>query len=280
MPEPGNGVVGGRYRLIAPLGEGGLGTVWEAEHVALHRRVAVKVPRPDAHLVEAQLARIEREARVAAAIDHENVVRVLDYGVDDALGPFIAMELLRGITLEDELVTRGPLRLRDILSWLEPIARALDVIHARGLAHRDVKPTNIMRAEREQGTVVKLLDFGLAAYLDGSERLTRKGLVVGTPEYMAPEVAEGAIPTGASDVYSLAVIAFELLTGRLPFDGETPMAFLKAKTSSRPPSLSDTTGRMFSLRLEEAFAQALERDPVMRTLTATGFTEALRACVR
>ena len=272
--------VGGRYVLVRPLGEGGLGTVWEAEHLALERSVALKLPRPGTKLVAAQLARIEREARVAAAIEHDNVVRVLDYGVDQTLGPFIAMELLRGRTLEDDLADEGTLRLRAILAWLEPVARALDAIHARGLAHRDVKPTNIMRAERHGATVVKLLDFGIAAYLDGRDRLTRQGLVIGSPEYMAPEVAEGQVPTGASDVYSLAVIAFEALTAKLPFEGETVMDFLRAKATKRAATLSDTTGRMFTARLEEAFEHALEADPRQRTLTASGFTDALRRCVR
>jgi serine/threonine-protein kinase len=272
--------IGGRYALIAPVGEGGLGTVWEARDVLLDRVVALKITRPDVDLVPAQLARIEREARVAAAIDHENIVRVFDYGVDELVGPFIVMELLRGRTLEDELIAHGTLRLRTLIAWLEPIARALDAIHARGLAHRDVKPANIMRAEHGDAAVVKLLDFGIAAYLDGRERLTRRGLVIGTPEYMAPEVAEGALPTSASDVYSLAVIAFEALSGKLPHEGDTQMAQLAAKTTRRAASLAETTGRIFTLRVEEAFAHALETDPALRTSSATELVRALAACVR
>lgn len=215
--EPGR-PVGGRYTIVAPIAEGGLGTVWEARDEALGRPVALKITRPEIRVTPSQLVRIEREARVAAGLDHPNVVRVLDYGVDLALGPYIAMELLRGRTLEDRIVESGTLRLREILEWLEPTARALDAIHAAGLAHRDVKPTNIMRHANGNGGIVKLLDFGIASYLDGRERLTRRGLVVGTPEYMAPEVAEGELASPASDVYSLAVIAFECLTGRLPHD--------------------------------------------------------------
>jgi serine/threonine-protein kinase len=254
--------------------------VWEARDTVLDRNVALKIPRPDVDLVPAQLARIEREARVAAAIDHEHIVRVFDYGVDDSVGPFIAMELLRGRTLEDELIEHGTLRLRALIGWLAPIGLALDAIHARGLAHRDVKPANIMRAERDDAAVVKLLDFGIAAYVDGRERLTRRGLVIGTPEYMAPEVAEGELPSSASDVYSLAVIAFESLSGKLPHDGDTQMAHLKAKTTRRAASLAETTGRIFTLRLEEAFAHALETEPARRTSSATELVRALAACVR
>lgn len=277
--EPGR-PVGGRYTIVAPVGEGGLGTVWEAMDEPLGRRVALKITRPETQLLPSQLVRIEREARVAAAIDHPNVVRVLDYGVDLELGPYIAMELLHGLTLEDRIVERGTLRLRELLEWLEPTARALDAIHASGLAHRDVKPTNIMRHASGDDAVVKLLDFGIASYLDGRERLTRKGLVIGTPEYMAPEVAEGELASLASDVYSLAVIAFECLTGRLPHGGATMMGHLKAKTTMRAPTLSETTGRMFTLRVEEALAAALERDPSRRTAKATEFTDALARCVR
>ncbi|MEQ8457244.1 MAG: serine/threonine-protein kinase [Sandaracinaceae bacterium] len=279
MPEVG-APIGERYTLVGPLGEGGLGTVWEAEDAALRRRVAIKLARADTPLNAEHLARIEREAQLVAQMDHANIVRVYDYGVDAGYGPFIAMELLRGHSLEDELEIHGTIRLKEIVAWLGPVADALDVLHARGVVHRDVKPPNMMRIEKRGGAVVKLLDFGIAAFLDGHERLTSQGCIVGTPEYMAPEVVEGALATAQSDVYALAVVAYEALSGALPHDGGSPMEILRAKATRPAHALSESTGRMFSLPLEEAFARALARDPRRRCRSAGELVDLLRGCIR
>jgi len=272
--------VGDRYTLIGPLGEGGLGTVWEAEDASLRRRVAIKLARADTPLTDEHLARIEREARLVAQLDHPHVVRVYDYGVDAGFGPFIAMELLRGHSLEDELEEKGTIRLKEIIEWLAPVAHALDELHHRGVVHRDVKPPNMMRVEQRGEPMVKLLDFGIAAFLDGHERLTETGCIVGTPEYMAPEVVEGALATASSDVYALAVVAYESLSGALPHQGGSPMEILRAKATRPAHALSESTGRMFSLPLEEAFARALHRDPRHRCRSAGELVDLLRGCIR
>ena len=274
-------LVADRYLLRAPLGHGGMGDVWRAEHVGLGREVAVKLLR-DAEAAPAELhARFRREASVAASIDHPNVVRVLDYGVDRERGPVLVMELLVGRTLDDALAGGDAVGLGAALTWLEPIAAALDVIHAHGLVHRDVKPANIVEAVDASGQrTVKLVDFGLVAFTDGRERITRRGMIVGTPHYMAPEALEGDAPAPSQDVYALATIAFELISGALPFEEDSVPALLAAKLGMRARSLAESTGRLFGLRLEETFDAALDPEPAKRPATAGALLERLRACTR
>lgn len=271
--------IGDRYVARRPLGAGGMGTVWEVEHQELGRRFALKLLHDASALSPLIVARFRREARTAAAIDHPNVVRVLDYHVDRIVGPFLVMELLLGESLA-QVMSRGlPLALRDSLEWLGPVAHALDALHESGLVHRDVKPENIMRTSGRAGQV-KLVDFGLAAHTDGRDRVTRQGMMVGTPHYMAPEVAEGDVASPASDVYSLAVMAFELLTGALPYDGDSVLAVVRAKLTTPHPSLSERSGRIFAVPLELAFQQAFALDPTKRQASATALVRSLASCIR
>lgn len=271
-------IVAERYLPFAPIGEGGSSTVWEAEDLHTGRRVALKLAHHGAHLSREALARFEREARALTAMRHPHVVEVLDHGIEPALGPYLAMELLRGPSLEDIAAEERVLDLRALIDWLAPVADALDAVHERGLVHRDVKPANIVRADRDGP--VKLVDFGLVVRIDGRDRVTRRGGVVGTPHYLAPEQAQGAVPNAASDIYSLAVVAYELLAGALPHDGETALDVLKAKVASPAPPLAHRTGRMFNVRLERAFETALHLDPRERPVLASAFIASLRACVR
>lgn len=273
--------IGERYVALRPLGAGGMGTVWEVEHRMLGRRFALKLLRHPNTVAQPDIARLRREARTAAAIDHPNVVRVLDYQVDEVVGPFIVMELLRGDSLWKAMSAGKAFALTDALQWVEPVARALDAIHARGLVHRDVKPENVVRAGRgDAPCIVKLVDFGLATYADGRDRLTREGVVLGTPRYFAPEVAEGEPASRASDVYSLAVMAFELLTGTLPHEGGSALEVVRAKLETPAPSLSERSGRLFAVPIELAFREALELDPARRQSSATAFAERLALCAR
>jgi serine/threonine-protein kinase len=271
--------IGDRYVARRPLGAGGMGTVWEVEHRELGRRFALKLLHDASALSPLIVARFRREARTAAAIEHPNVVRVLDYHVDPVAGPFLVMELLLGESLA-QVMSRGlPMALRDSLEWLGPVAHALDALHENGLVHRDVKPENIMRTAGHAGRV-KLVDFGLAAHADGRDRVTRQGMMVGTPHYMAPEVAEGEVASPASDVYSLAVVAFELLTGRLPYDGDSVLAVVRAKLTTPHPSLTERSGRIFAVPLELAFQQAFDLDPTKRQASATALVRSLASCIR
>lgn len=266
-------IINGRYALVRPLGTGGLGTVWEAEDHDSGRHVALKLPRPEvvANIADA----FRREAQVLGALAHTNIVRLLAHGVDEELGPYLAMELLSGPSLEDEFAVGRRRSLPEILEWLAPVADALEVLHGHGLVHRDVKPANVVR---DGEGVVKIVDFGLVAHADGRDQRTR-GRVAGTPHYLAPEVARGGIATAASDVYALAVVAFELLTGRLPHDETTAAEIMRAKVARPAPSLGKTSGTHFAPKLERAMEAALNADPGERPSPAE-FIARLRACLR
>lgn len=268
-------VVGGRYRLEEPLGRGGMGTVWRAEHVPLRRPVALKLLHTRDPSSTAAIRRFEREAQIAASIDHPSCVRVLDFGVDGWAGHYLVMQLLEGPTLEDELAVRGPVGLTEVIASMRPIASALDTIHSLGLVHRDVKPSNVVVGTRNGARTLTLVDFGLAAHVDGRARITQRGALIGTPHYMAPELLEGASASPKSDTYSLGVVAYELLTGELPFDDGPLPQLLGAKLDGRPRSLGETTGRIFNLRVEEAFTCALARDPSDRPASAGELVERL-----
>jgi serine/threonine protein kinase len=209
-------VVGGRYRVDGLLGRGGMGVVYAATHELTQRRVAVKVLDADPSELPAQRERFLTEARTAAAVRHPNIVDILDMGTH--LGsPFLVMELLEGSTLDPVLADRRPISYGDCLAWLLPIAGALATLHESGIIHRDVKPSNIFLYRASPHVIVpKLLDFGLARAL-GDARLTRSGVVIGTPLYMAPEHAAGAEVGPPADVWSLGVVIFECLTGALPY---------------------------------------------------------------
>jgi len=272
----------GRYQIEGLLAEGGVGRVWSATHLPLGRRVVVKTLREDGARSEITVKRFLREAHAAAELDHPGAVRILDVGRLADTTPYLVMERLEGLDLCDALANRGRFSVAETCEWLESPASALDAAHARGIIHRDVKPANVFRAHTAAGTTTKLLDFGLAALRDPSGRdrftkLTRSGVVLGTPHYMAPECAEGAPGDALSDVYSLACVAFEMLTGDIPHDADTPFGVLIAKVSEPAPTLAQRApGLAFSPQLEQLFGDALARDPARRPATAASFIARLR----
>jgi serine/threonine protein kinase len=219
LPSPYLGVgsvVGGRYRVDGLLGRGGMGVVYGATHQLTQRRVAVKVLDGDPSELPAQRERFLSEARTAAAVRHPNIVDILDMGTHHG-APFLVMELLEGSTLDPVLADRRPISYADCLGWLLPIIGALATLHDVGIVHRDVKPSNIFLYRAAPHLIVpKLLDFGLARAV-GDARLTRSGVVIGTPLYMSPEHASGAQVGPAADVWSMGVVLYECLTGALPY---------------------------------------------------------------
>jgi serine/threonine protein kinase len=220
-------VIAGRYRLLSPLGEGGMGTVWRARDEVLQREVAVKEVRAPAGLPESEIermyARLEREAWAAARISHRNVVTVYDVAMEDGR-PWIVMELIRGIALSDLLDAEGPLDPQRAAHIGAEVLAALRAAHEAGVLHRDVKPGNVLMAN--DGRVV-LTDFGIAT-VEGSSALTMTGEVIGSPEFLAPERALGRTPGPESDLWSLGVLLYAAVEGNSPFRQPTPLSTLRA----------------------------------------------------
>ncbi|MEQ8458908.1 MAG: tetratricopeptide repeat protein [Sandaracinaceae bacterium] len=262
--------IAGRYRVDRRVASGGMGDVYEGEHIELGRRVAIKVLSPSYSRNEEAVARFLREARSASRIDHPAIVDIIDLGRLDSGEPYLVMELLDGEDLADVIAREAPVTAARVVELLGPVAQALDAVHEQGILHRDIKPANIFLSARSDGSVKpKLLDFGLAALREApdEEKLTRDGIVVGTPHYVSPEAAEGEPVDQRTDVYSLGLVAFELMAGTLPFDGEKPMSLLYAKVRRPAPTLSAKTGRNFDPDVERLIGRTLSRTPSKRPET-------------
>jgi serine/threonine-protein kinase len=261
--EPGH-VFGERYRVLSLLGSGGMGEVFRVEDKASGQALALKVLRPiDADDAE-RVRRFQREIQVLTRIRHPAVLRILDWGESPA-GLFFVTELVDGEDLKAAIRRRGPWPPEEAAALGATLAEALAAAHAQGVVHRAVKPTNVMIAR--DGSV-RLLDFGLArgAGLDMTT-LTRTGTVLGTPGYMSPEQFDAHGVDERSDLYSLGVVLFEVLTGRLPFRGQTPIAVALAH-KTEPPPLPRALRRGIPAWLERAVLQCLEKDPARRFASA------------
>ncbi|KUO16363.1 serine/threonine-protein kinase [Streptomyces dysideae] len=233
--EPGSErLIAGRYRLLSPLGEGGMGTVWRARDEVLHREVAVKEVRAPAGLpgpdIERLYARLEREAWAAARVANRNVVTVYDVATEDGR-PWIVMELVRGISLAELLDAEGPLTPQRAAHIGAEVLAALRAAHEAGVLHRDVKPANVLLSN--DGRVV-LTDFGIAT-VEGSSALTMTGEVIGSPEFLAPERALGRTPGPQSDLWSLGVLLYAAVEGNSPFRQDTPLSTLRAIVDEELP---------------------------------------------
>ncbi|MFF8017577.1 protein kinase [Streptomyces sp. NPDC007929] len=233
--EPGHErVIAGRYRLLAPLGEGGMGTVWRARDEVLHREVAVKEVRAPSGLagddVQRMYARLEREAWAAARVANRNVVTVYDVATDDGR-PWIVMELVRGLSLAEVLDAEGPMTPQRAAHIGAEVLAALRSAHEAGVLHRDVKPANVLISN--DGRIV-LTDFGIAM-VEGSSALTMTGEVIGSPEFLAPERALGRTPGPESDLWSLGVLLYAAVEGHSPFRHDTPLSTLRAIVDEELP---------------------------------------------
>ena len=280
-PDPVIGtLVGGRYRIIRRLGEGGMGIVYEAEHEELGRRLAVKIIRPEACWHPAGVDRFLHEARTASRLGHPNLVDVFDMGRLDDGRPYMVMKLLRGQDLEELLRKDGAQSPKRVAELLAGPAAALDAIHSRGLVHRDVKLENIFVETHDGGgESVRLMDFGLAALQHVGSRLTQEGRVLGTPQYLAPELSGGDKAGSSADIYALAVVAYEMIAGRLPFDDDDPIRLLAAKMVQDAPSLSSMSAQDISESLDAFFQRALSREPGRRPKTCKDLVQELAAAV-
>jgi eukaryotic-like serine/threonine-protein kinase len=222
-------LIAGRYRLDEPLGQGGMSEVWLATDLELDRRVAVKLLAPNE-----DNARFEREARAVAALSHPNVTQVYDYGESDGR-PYMVLEYLPGGSLEDLLRANGALPDAETQRIASEVAAGLAHAHERGVVHRDLKPSNVLFDDEGRA---KLADFGIARMTAGEGTLTEAGTVLGTAAYISPEQAAGLPATAASDVYSFGVLLYRMLTGRLPFTSQDPLALVLMHRDEPPPPIS------------------------------------------
>ncbi len=261
-----------RYQLGTRIATGGMGEVWRATDRVLGREVAVKVLKPEYADDPTFRSRFETEARNAAALHHQNVASVFDFGELPGTGggtpqPYLVMELVRGEPLSALLRGGEPMPAETAADLVAQAADAIAAAHRLGIVHRDVKPANLLVTP--EGTV-KITDFGIARAAD-AVALTQTGQVIGTPQYLSPEQAEGKPATEASDIYSLGVVLYECLAGRRPFDGDSPIATALSHLRDQPPALPDDVPE----HLRETVRVALAKDPAARFGSAADFATAL-----
>ena len=274
-----NRVFDEKYRLNHRLGGGGMGTVYRATHLLIDRPVAIKVLSQRFVGDETAQQRFRREARAAGRMQHPNAVNVTDFGATTDGYLYIVMELLEGHTLRDVLMREAPIDIARAVSIMLQTCAAVAAAHEAGLIHRDLKPANIFIAQRPDTlAVVKVLDFGVAKFAveeqadDDYETLTQVGALIGTPRYMSPEQCSGSGPvTPASDVYSLGIILYEMLSGATPFNAETPLAIVFRQVSEPPPPLPASVPQ----QLREIIERALAKDPLKRFANAEEFRQEL-----
>ncbi len=255
-------LIGDKYRLIHPLGIGGMGAVWRAEHRALKLQVAIKLLDARGPAAERSVARFQREAQIAASIRHRNIVYISDFGTDNGM-PFLVMELLNGVPLSERLVVGDPLSVAAFLHLMDEILLGLAAVHEAGVVHRDMKPENIFLVRDGATVLPKLLDFGVSRSTERGHghTITREGIVMGTPEYIAPEQARGKMADLRSDIYSLGTVIYEALAGRLPFQADNSADLIVALLNAQPIpliSLRPDLGEALSNLVHKAMARRPE----------------------
>jgi tRNA A-37 threonylcarbamoyl transferase component Bud32/tetratricopeptide (TPR) repeat protein len=274
-----------RYRVLAPLGRGGMGAVYKVEHVMMKKELALKLLHPELGRLDEVSKRFEREAEAAARLDHANIISVTDFGRTPEGQLFLVMELLHGPSLAEVIRPGGehgqPLGVERSLHIMRQVLRALDHAHASGIVHRDLKPENIVLVERDgERDIVKLLDFGIAKITSGAseskEVLTQAGVVFGTPEYLSPEQAMGEEADGRADLYAAGVMLYEMLTGRRPFEAASKVEVLSMHLTREPePMRSVAPAAHIPAALERAVEHAMAKKRAERFDSAQSFLHAL-----
>jgi CheY-like chemotaxis protein/tRNA A-37 threonylcarbamoyl transferase component Bud32 len=272
--DPHLGRVVAGYRIEERIGRGGMGLVYRAEHLNLRRRAAIKIIAPDLAEASGFRERFNREARIAAALQHPNIVTVYDAGEEDGL-LYLAMQYIEGSDLAAVLRSQGRLRPYRALDVCRQVAAALDAAHGQGLIHRDVKPANVLI----EGRTAFLTDFGLTKRIEGTRtQLTKAGDVVGTIHYVAPEQIEGGRVDARTDIYSLGCLVYHCLSGELPFARDTDVAVIYAHLSEEPPRLTSVRPELPG-GLDAVIAKALEKAPERRFQSCADLMSAARAVI-
>ncbi|MBZ4335109.1 serine/threonine-protein kinase [Corallococcus interemptor] len=274
--------IASKYRVEALIGEGGMGKVYRARQLALDKVVVLKVLRHTLLSDERTVARFQREAKAASRLNHPNSISVLDFGQADDGALFIAMEYVAGQDLHQILSREWPLGEARVVRIALQILSALSDAHGAGVIHRDLKPENIMvEQRRNEPDFVKVLDFGIAKITDSQDEgpaLTRAGFVCGTPEYMSPEQARGAVLDHRSDLYAVGVILYQLMTGLLPFESDSAVGFAtKHLTEEPPPPTRRRPDARISPGMERLILRVLSKDPDDRPANAAAFKAELLA---
>jgi len=268
-----NSIIGstlGDYEIVREIGKGGMGAVYEGKHKDTGEAAAVKVLPPEMTMNPAFVMRFKREVATLEQLDHPNIVKMYDHGEAEGIHYF-AMELIEGDSLDRRLEGADePTPVERALDIARDVAQALEHAHARGVVHRDLKPANIMITASD---TVKLTDFGIAKLVEGT-RMTTTGGIIGTPEYMSPEQAEGGIVTERSDIYALGVVLYQMITGRLPFQGKTALQVMQKHRYSRHESAKALNPKI-SMRLGRFIDTLLDKDPKQRTPSATVLVQEL-----
>jgi serine/threonine-protein kinase len=274
-------VLAGQFRIDALLGQGGMGMVYRGVQLSVNRAVAIKLITASAPNQTELVQRFRREAEATARLSHPNTVRLFDFGVTDSQELYMVMELLTGSDLSGHLQEGQPLPLAEALQITRQVLQALSEAHALGVVHRDLKPGNVFLARVHGGDVVaKVMDFGIAGIEQAREtqKLTMTGAVIGTPAYMSPEQAQGLPVDARSDLYSLGVMLFEMLTGRPPFEADTVVSLLLAHVTKPPPRLADMRPSFPQLTAAQSVLDhLLAKTPEQRFASAAAALEAIDA---
>lgn len=271
----------GGYRLVEPLGEGGMGTVWLAEHARMCRPSAVKVVTAEPYAGSRVIERFQREIKLASRLDHPHTIEIRDYGRADESTFFFAMEYLVGLDLQRLVDRFGPVEPARSVYILRQVCDSLGEAHDMGIVHRDLKPPNVFITRR--GGVcdfVKVLDFGLAREVDpeGQQQITATGAIMGTPQYMAPEAVQGSEGYGPKgDLYSLGCTAYWLLTGAPPFQGDSAEEIMLAHVTQEPIPVTNRSELQIPPGLAEVVMKCLQKDPADRPADVRAIHEAMEA---
>lgn len=275
-------VIDNKYSIDYKIAEGGAGKIYHATHIQLQSVVAVKVLRQNLANDPVAIERFRREAYAAMKVRHPNAVAVLDFGITEDRIVYVVMELLIGQSLADRMKARGPLPLSEINTILQQVCAALSVAHARGIVHRDLKPENIFLQQENSKEVVKVVDFGIAKVqelgFNEEGELTHSGTVMGTPHYISPEQCSSQPIDGRADIYSLGIVLYQMLTGRVPFDGPSSLIVMLKQLNDRPAPVEQFRPGI-SQKLSAVVMHALEKDARSRPRNIESFAQELAAAI-